>query len=68
LETLVPEFIKQLPHDLINGQPLKYHRDDPEHFTIYSIGWDEKDDGGSFVTTWSGPGDWVWVNSPKRKP
>src|SRR5207247_837396 len=26
LSLLVPTFIEQLPHDLIGGQPLKYHR------------------------------------------
>ena len=61
LDTLVPQFIEQLPHDLIGGQPLHYRRTDDGSFLLYSVGWNEKDDGGSpgslgDVTK----GDWVW--------
>jgi len=60
LEALVPQFAGKLPHDIISGQPLKYRRESQEHFILYSIGFDEKDDGGSPATTYYGPGDWVW--------
>lgn len=46
LEALVPQFITKLPHDVINGQPLKYRRTNDGSFILYSIGWNEKDDGG----------------------
>ena len=75
LDALAPQFIATLPHDLINGQPLHYRRtDDPPSpgsgaasgkFVLYSVGWDEKDDGGKIFFTKAGSvdrekGDWVW--------
>ena len=55
LDALVPRFIGRLPHDIIGGQPLKYRPGPGDRFTLYSVGWDEKDDGGK-------PGDdWVWT-------
>lgn len=65
LAALTPQFIAQLPHDLINGQPLHYHSTEDGRFVLYSIGWDEKDDGGKVVLTKKGSvdskqGDWVW--------
>ena len=47
LEALVPQFAEKLPHDIIGGQPLKYHRAANGGFVLYSVGWNEKDDGGS---------------------
>ena len=46
LEALVPQFAEKLPHDIIGGQPLKYHRTADGQFVLYSVGWNEKDDGG----------------------
>ena len=64
LEVLGPKFIAQLPHDIINGGRLQYHRDG-ETFVLYSIGWNEKDDGGTVDTDKPDRGDWVWPYSPK---
>lgn len=47
-DALAPQFIIKLPHDVINGQPLKYRRTDDGSFILYSMGWNEKDDGGFF--------------------
>ncbi|MEY4918383.1 MAG: hypothetical protein RL616_2296, partial [Verrucomicrobiota bacterium] len=44
LAALAPQFIGTLPHDIINGQPLHYHRTEDGNFMLYSIGWNEKDD------------------------
>ena len=46
LDALVPQFAEKLPHDIIGGQPLKYHRTADGQFVLYSVGWNEKDDGG----------------------
>lgn len=66
LDALAPRFIAQLPHDLINGSPLKYRRADDGTFLLYSVGWNETDDGGTTVRykdqhglNWQ-EGDWVW--------
>ena len=62
LDMLVPDFIEKIPHDLIRGQPLKYRRTDDGKFLLYSIGWNEKDDGGTPAKTLNDNehGDWVW--------
>jgi len=69
LDVLAPKFIDKLPHDVINGQPLKYRRADSS-FVLYSVGWNETDDGGSVVrrigkdgkagAVNQDEGDWVW--------
>jgi hypothetical protein len=59
LAALTPRFLEQLPHDLIGGEPLKYRRIDGAGFRLYSVGWDEKDNGGVPGKT-SEEGDWVW--------
>jgi hypothetical protein len=70
LPTLVPGFMEKLPLDLITGEPFHYRASDGAHFLLYSVGWDEKDDGGQAVNRqkWgaaSGPGDWTWPSKPR---
>jgi hypothetical protein len=71
LDALVPTYIQKLPHDVINGQPLHYRRTSDGSFLLYSVGWNEKDDGGkrdpipatqyrSSLDQPSVTGDWVW--------
>jgi type II secretory pathway pseudopilin PulG len=69
LDALAPGFIEKLPHDIINGGPLIYRKTD-NSFVLYSIGWNEKDDGGIAAKTKEGQpdwdnGDWVWSYSAK---
>jgi hypothetical protein len=59
LDELVPEFAAKLPHDLIGGNSLKYERTAEDHFKLYSVGWNAKDDGGVSGKTVT-EGDWVW--------
>lgn len=59
LAALTPRFLEQLPHDLIGGESLKYRRIDGAGFLLYSVGWDEKDNGGVPAKT-NEEGDWVW--------
>jgi hypothetical protein len=72
LDVLTAQFIQKLPRDVIGGQPLKYRRTN-DSFVLYSIGWNEKDDGGVIALNKSAPrdeaplvadpdnGDWVWA-------
>jgi len=65
LDALAPQFIGKLPHDIINGQPLHYRRTDDGKFLLYSVGWNETDDGGQVAFKKDGSedrekGDWVW--------
>jgi hypothetical protein len=71
LETLVPQFIEKLPHDIIGGQPspssgsasqpLHYRRTGDGKFLLYSVGWNETDDDGT-ASDKMDQGDWVWKN------
>jgi hypothetical protein len=62
LAALTTQFPESVPHDLVGGQPLRYDRSFDGGFRLYSIGWNERDDGGR---TLQAPGqrhplDWVW--------
>jgi hypothetical protein len=77
LDALAPQFIEKVPHDVIGGGPLHYRRtSDPSpqssdaasgQFVLYSVGWNERDDGGVVVFNKGSTqavnrdeGDWVW--------
>ena len=65
LDVLIPQFIEKIPHDIIGGEPLHYRRIDDGKFLLYSVGWNEMDDGGQVVLAKDGSvdrekGDWVW--------
>ena len=67
LEALAPQFIEKLPHDIIGSQLLIYRRTGDGKFLLYSVGWNETDDGGKVVLKSDGSedlekGDWVWKN------
>jgi hypothetical protein len=46
LAALVPEFLRQVPADPYDGQPLRYRRL-PDGVLIYSVSTDGQDDGGT---------------------
>ena len=62
LDALLPNFISSLPNDVISGGPYKYHRTHDGQFVLYSVGWNETDDGGVPGNTLfdDQKGDWVW--------
>jgi hypothetical protein len=66
LDPLVPRFMAKIPTDVINGELLKFRREPDGTFVLYSVGWNETDDGGEPGLTKSGTGpdpnqgDWVW--------
>jgi len=67
LAELTPGFLAKVPVDVINGQPMKYLRTADGRFQLYSVGWNEVDDGGApppMQGTAARPdftqGDWVW--------
>ena len=58
----------KIPTDVINGQPLGYRRTGNGQYVIYSVGLDQKDDGGvrEPPTPKGAPqggeiGDWIWL-------
>jgi hypothetical protein len=75
LDPLVPQFISKLPHDVIDGGPLHYRRTADGQYVLYSIGWNEVDDGGQVGLSNTHPpgqdvdkGDWVWFSQPQPQP
>jgi hypothetical protein len=66
LAALSPSFIKEIPRDVVGGEPLHYRRKDRGSYDLYSIGWNQKDDNGTVGLSPKGNdvdlahGDWVW--------
>lgn len=62
LDALTPQFMEIIPHDIIGGEPLHYRRTPDGKFLLYSVGWNETDDGGQEPAHMSDytKGDWVW--------
>jgi hypothetical protein len=66
LDGVAPRFIAAIPGDVIDGRPLRYRLAPDGGYLLYSIGWNQTDDGG--VLAWSKDkksvdieqGDWVW--------
>jgi hypothetical protein len=72
LAALVPQCIDKVPRDVIGGQGLKYRREAGDQFVLYSVGWNEMDDGGVTSLKKDGSvdiesGDWVWRYSARAE-
>jgi len=59
IEALVPDYFETLPLDIITLQPMRYRRVQPDEFLLWSVGWDEIDEGGQPGKKRL-DGDWVW--------
>lgn len=69
LTTLTPALLAKVPADVIDGKPLRYRLRDEGGYLLYSLGWNQTDDGGQLAWTEHGKekpsvdvikGDWVW--------
>ncbi|MBI1176461.1 hypothetical protein GC207_03375 [bacterium] len=68
LKNLEPEYMDAIPHDIMDGQPLRYQQQG-SGFALYSVGENSSDDGGKpgFKQNRNGrswrrdKGDWVWM-------
>jgi hypothetical protein len=67
LDALCPEFLSKPTPDLMSGEPLHYKPGPGESYVLYSVGWNEIDDGGNAVdpkrpARKDSPdaADWVW--------
>ena len=49
LDSLVPEFLRAIPTDYMDGKAIKYRRTDATNFLLYSVGEDGRDDGGDLT-------------------
>jgi hypothetical protein len=58
--------------DVITGKPMHYKVSADGQFILYSVGWNEQDDGGKVVLNQQGngtdpvKGDWVWPPYPRE--
>ena len=64
MAALTPQFADPLPVDMIGGGALKY-RAESGKFVLYSVGWNQTDDGGKPSFGRDGTGDldkndWAW--------
>ncbi len=61
LEELVPKYLAAVPEDPYSAGPLRYRLID-DHYTLYSVGRNGRDDGGKFIglSKWhlAEPGDY----------
>jgi tetratricopeptide (TPR) repeat protein len=66
LDALAPRLIGKIPNDVIDGKPLRYRLNADGSYVIYSIGWNQTDDGGIIPAPDQNRGtdkskdDWVW--------
>jgi hypothetical protein len=64
LAALMPEIQLEVLKDFFTGKPLKYLPAPDGQYTLYSVGWNQTDDGGvadeSAYKGISEKGDWVW--------
>jgi len=67
LDALVPAYLDTLPHDIMNGEPYHYLLRPDGTFLLYSVGWNQTDEGGKINGLSYDPkapdytqGDWVW--------
>jgi hypothetical protein len=73
LDMLAPDFLAKVPRDVITGESLHYRSHPDGSFELYSVGWNERDDGGAHaVQSDSKPpeidwrtGDWPWPQPAK---
>lgn len=68
LDALVPIYINELPHDIMSGVTCHYRLKADGTFLLYSVGWNQTDEGGKVAYNQYNPkqvdheqGDWVWM-------
>ena len=63
LSELSPQYLKQIPNDIVCGLPLKYRPDaDQKSYVLYSMGFDFLDNNGTAKNWAQGYGeDWGWI-------
>jgi hypothetical protein len=47
LTPLTPQLCERIPNDVIDGQPLRWHRNADGGYALYSVGWNKRDEGGA---------------------
>jgi len=69
LDMLAPAYLAEVPHDIMNGESYHYRLQPDGTFLLYSVGGNQKDEGGKVVYQKNGTrpdrvafaeGDWMW--------
>ena len=68
LTALVPEYLPQLPHDWMDGKPLRYRENPGGTFALYSVGLDGRDDGGDPTPTEGKRANSIWQERDALRP
>jgi len=78
LDSLVPAYIDDIPHDIMSGEPYHYRLNTDGTFLLYSVGWNQTDDGGNASYQYNNDahqkaidydhGDWVWPTPRASTP
>jgi hypothetical protein len=69
---LAPQFLEKIPLDVMDGKPIRYRRNSDGGYILYSVGWNQTDDGGELAWRTDkersvdvARGDWVWFGPAK---
>lgn len=62
LEALVPEYLQNIPRDVLAAAPMKYRLTQDGSYVLWSVGYNGKDENGTVATKKKGrdQADWVW--------
>ena len=66
LEKLVPDYLKAVPLDVVNGEQPHYRLNKNGKYLLYSDGWTGKDNGGKLIMKPDNTGidnlksPWIW--------
>lgn len=69
LAALSPAYLAKAPVQVVNGQPYHYRREADGGYSLWSAGWDLRDDGGVFEVGGEisdDNADWGWRMPPGR--
>ncbi len=73
LRELVSDYLSQPPQDVFSSEALQYRREENGQYILYSVGWNEEDDGGVIAIKPGSPdrrddenGDWVWFGGERK--
>ena len=69
LDSLVPQFLGDVPKDPIDQEPMRYRKTEDGRFLLYSVGWNAVDENGSPTDEYFHHlKDWVWSHQNLSPP
>jgi hypothetical protein len=77
LQALVPQFLPEVPTDVLDGKPIRYRQTPDGRYALWATGFDGKDNNGEVPTKAGIPvgdiykpgyqGDWAWQYQPVKQ-